>query len=505
MGHKTRSGVCSLRILVAMVFVVIILLWQAHAPVTVSAQSACPATPVVTINSPQTPADVCTTPPNFNGNPIQFFDDYSWRAFVSMVWPAASGQRGVPDTTKSVGDSSTPLVFETLKSDWEMFQPSGAAPSSWNAFTGSNPCGTGQAVGFNDMVLASFTKFGDMGEAGSNQQNPLTHALPSQNGKWVRYLTAFNQVEYTQIVNGTLYILSSLRKAAPVANPPGNLFQPGALDVKSAWMDMTGIAQKARYYTRQALVIDPTAPAGSGCTTITVGLVGLHIVQKTPSRPQWIWSTFEQVDNVPATAGATGPFGFNDGKGTASPLSPPGQKDPNGGFPPTSWANPQVYNVIRLQPINNQGNGSFATSTQATNANYQKALTGTVWQFYQLVMTQWPLQLKPPSPIPPTQTGFPGFTFPGNNPVSSFSNTTLETWDQGSISTGCMACHTLTKNGSDFLWSLEINAFQNPGNTLMSLRSAKTIRPPRSKAERDLMALLKTTASKTPAGKKTKP
>jgi hypothetical protein len=30
-----------------------------------------------------------------------------------------------------------------------------------------------------------------------------------------------------------------------------------------------------------------------------VALVALHFVYKTPSRPQWIWSTFEHADNVP--------------------------------------------------------------------------------------------------------------------------------------------------------------------------------------------------------------
>ena len=365
-------------------------------------------TPVVNITSSQAPADVCI-PDNFpqNENPIQYFDDYSWRTFISMVWPAVNGQRGVPDPTKNVSDSSSPLVFETFKSDWELFQtPSSAPRSSWNEFTGVNPCGSVPAtVGFDDMVLASFTKFGNLGEAGSQgRQNPLIHALPSQNGKWARYLTAFNQTEYTQIVNGQLYLLDTLQKSVPVT------FQKGALDVKSAWMDMTNVpdAQKSRYYTRQAWVTDPTSPPGSGCTKIWVGLVGLHIVQKTATRPQWIWSTFEQVDNVPQSPGATGPFGFNDARGTASPISPPVKPDPNGGFPATNWASPQIYNVVRLQPIH--------PSTQTTNKSYQQSLAaaGSKWQFYQLVMTQWPLQLNPPNPIPPSQkTGSQRIHFPG--------------------------------------------------------------------------------------------
>lgn len=491
MNLRTRNKITILRIVIFAFILSFLPAWQVDSPIAVSAQPGCPDTPVVTIDTPQTPADVCI-PSGFGGNPIQYFDDYSWRTFLSMVWPVTDGQRGVPDATKKIGDISVPLVFETLKNDWEIFQPSGAAPSSWNDFTATNPCGV--AIGFNDMILASFTKFGNLGEAGSSRQNPLIHALPSQNGKWVRYLTAFNQTEYTQIVNGKLYLLSSLQSSAPIT------FQSGALDVKSAWMDMTGIpdSQVSRYYTRSALVLDPRSPAGP-CTAITVGLVGLHIVQKTPSRPQWIWSTFEQVDNVPPTPAATGPFGFNDGKGTPSPLTlpPPKNQDPNGGFPASNWASPTVYNVVRIKPIDTQGNGSLATSTQATNAKYQQALAGTVWQFYQLVMTQWPLQLNPPNPIPSAQNGFPANTFPGTGAASAFSNTTLETWDQSSIGTGCMACHTITQKNSDFLWSLEINAFDatKPNTALMALRAAKAVRAPRSDPERRLMALLKSAAS----------
>jgi hypothetical protein len=408
-----------------------------------------------------------------------------------MTWPALAGQRGLPDPAKHIGDVSSPLVFETYKNDWEVFLPSGAAPSKWGEFTAPNPCGVG--VGFSDMILASFTKFGNLGEAGSNKKTPLVHALPSQNGKWVRYLTAFNQVEYTQIVNGHLYLLSSLSSAGSVT------FQNGSIDLKSAWMDMSSIsdAQKSRYYTRSALVVDPSDPT-KPCTAITVGLVGLHIVQKTASRPQWIWSTFEQVDNVPSPANSAGPFAFNNGKGDVSPITIFPQKDPNGGFPPNSWTKPVIYNVVRVKPIN--------ASTQATNVKYQQALagalTGNPLQFYQLVMTQWPLQLDAPNSIPASQDGTPQNTFPGLNPpaTSSFSNTTLETWDQTSVFTGCMACHNNTKSGTDFLWTLEINAFDDtkPANSLMALRAAKTVRAPRSDAERRLMELLKSTATNKP-------
>jgi hypothetical protein len=287
-------------------------------------------------------------------------------------------------------------------------------------------------VGFGDVVLASFSKFGNLGQAGFGD---LVHALPAQNGTWVRYATGFNEVEFRQIVPAKLYLRSNLSAGAVT-------FPDGALDVKSSWIEMTNIPHPERYYTRQAWIKDPVSgKCSSG--PVVVGLVGIHIVQKTPSRPQWIWSTFEHVDNVPPRdeGSPAPPFMFNKGDGTTMPAS-----DPNGGFPPTDWKKPEPYNVDRILPIN--------ASTKATNDVYRRKLAGTIWQNYQLVMTQWPL--VPNSPATP---GTIRNTFPGQGATSAFANTTLETWDQGDIKAGCMNCHNVTRMKTDFLWSLEINAF----------------------------------------------
>src|SRR5215471_1610778 len=103
-----------------------------------------PDPPPVTISAPQPPADVCI-PDGFPGNPIAFFDDFSWRSFIAMVWPVQQGMRGVPDTSKGIGPVSGPLVFETFKADWEVFQPSPddnppPAPAPWESYAGQNPC-----------------------------------------------------------------------------------------------------------------------------------------------------------------------------------------------------------------------------------------------------------------------------------------------------------------------------------------------------------------------------
>jgi hypothetical protein len=146
--------------------------------------------------------------------------------------------------------------------------------------------------------------------------------------------------------------------------------------------------------------------------------------------------------------------------------------------------NPTVFNVQRVKPIH--------ACTQATNSAYQQALGG-VWQFYQLVMTQWPVPGDTPQ-----NSGAPGFTFPGSSPpgsppppndATSFANTTLETWDQKSITTGCMACHNLTRTKTDFLWSLQINA-SPPTISLPLAFRALGAKEPMSAAEAEAQGLL---------------
>jgi hypothetical protein len=427
----------------------------------------CPDPPPPTIASSQPPGDVCI-PSRFSGNPIAFFDDYSWRAFIAMVWPAEQGQRGVPDPSKAVGLGSGPLVFETFKADWEVFQPDGHAPSPWGHFgdVPTNPCVADITTpGPNDLILASVSKFQNLGEAGFGN---LVGPLVAQNKTYVRYMTSFNQLEFNKILGEELFLRTNL------AN--GVTFPDGSIDVKTSWIDMTNVSNPERFYTRKAWLMDLTKER---CSQATVGLVGMHIVQKTPSRSQWIWSSFEHVDNVPQpTPQNIGPATFNAGNGQPMP-----QRNPIA-FPPPVTP-PAPFNVDRVKPIN--------PSTMQTNAAYRNALKDTVWAHYELVMTQWPLTSDP------NASGMPANTFPGTSDQSSaFANTTLETFEQGSVfNSGCMRCHTLVQRKTDFLWSLEINAFPVPASTLavsslgaphaMALRAT-----PGSAALRDLKSLLET-------------
>jgi hypothetical protein len=104
-----------------------------------------------------------------------------------------------------------------------------------------------------------------------------------------------------------------------------------------------------------------------------------------------------------------------------------------------------------------------------------------VWQFYQLVMTQWPRAASQPD-----KPGTPANTFPGTNATSAFANVTMETFDQANTRTGCMACHNLTRLPTDFVWTLNDHAF--PPNVASFLM--------RNTAVRELQTLLRSTAPK---------
>ena len=159
-------------------------------PASASGQSPAPV-----VNSPQVPPDV-SIPDGFGGNPIAFFDDYSWRAFIAIVWPALNGQRGQPDPGQTV-DGAGPRVFETFKALEEVFHSDGSAPSGWNQFDPVQYNSCGIAATWGDMTLGSFSKFSNVGEAGFGT---LVGPLIARNQTYVRFLTAYNQTEFDQIV-----------------------------------------------------------------------------------------------------------------------------------------------------------------------------------------------------------------------------------------------------------------------------------------------------------------
>jgi hypothetical protein len=407
-------------------------------------QDGCAARPTATL-SPDLPSDVCI-PGGFSGIAVEYFDDYSWRAFVALIWPAAAPQRGLASRTSPVS-APGPRVFETYKPLWEIFHRDGSAPEAdfarYDAGTHA-PCEVSPR--FGELIMGSHSGIDDIGQGGIGA---LDAPLVAQNGRYVRTLTFFNQVAFDHIVADRLYLRSAIPSVpSPRPDRPVVDFPIGSVAVKTAWLDITALppALVARLYTRPVMLRNAT---GSGCAPATMGLVGMHIAQKTPSRPQWIWSSFEHEDLVPpAWPGSPGSFVLHDGTDTPMPAANPLSLVPLAPEPV------RPFNVVR------DPRAPILTRTDLTNYAYQALLADTPWRHYRVVVTQWPrLEGNQANPIPASVDGSVANTFPGTGAFSAFANLTMETFNQHSPQVGCMSCHNRARMTADFMWSVLDHAY----------------------------------------------
>jgi hypothetical protein len=234
----------------------------------------------------------------------------------------------------------------------------------------------------------------------------------------------------------------------------------GAIMVKSAWKVIDD-SDKSRFHSDEVLVYSPASenPAyPASCKKQTVGLVGLHIGHKTNSGAQWIWSTFEHVDNVPTEEDVQkgtlkASYNYYNPKCSAADC-PPNQ------VPPRPWVPTKVSSfhsqIVRINTF--KGNEFAVTSAQERNQDAVKLLVGvnpdSVWQNYELISTMWPTNTGTCEAVAGDPLGTPAPTF--------LANTTAETYIQGmvpNVSSNCIECHnnaTMTTSvASDFTYVLE--------------------------------------------------
>ncbi|UJB18549.1 MULTISPECIES: hypothetical protein [Lysobacter] len=370
------------------------------------------------------------------------FDLFSWQSFVAVNWPA--GPDGNPKPGASIGPD-VPTVWENWKESRDIFLPGGATPPPW----GQDPPPPDVCKGQGAATL-NLTQIGKTPNVLDESGEPFeTGPLIDQNGQYVRFAIMANQDMFNTIVSDGLYSKAGQARFAQPANfaQPKGSKNVGAIMVKSSWKVMGANDDVSRFHTIQALVYtNPGEHEGiaAACKRQTVGLVGLHIAHKTADEPQWVWSTFEHVDNVPSQGEPIDKphYNFYDKnctKNCDANEPPPRPWNPNAAYT-------QPTQVVREIPL--------TASTKALNARYQAALRknypGTVWANYELISTQWPTNASNP-------------TDPTGNPAPSFlANATLETYIQGKVpqtSSSCTACHnnaTMTNGlSSDFTYLLQ--------------------------------------------------
>ncbi len=183
-------------------------------------------------------------------------------------------------------------------------------------------------------TLASFAPFADFNQA-SFTPGKFLSPLVAQNRTYTRYEVRINEAEFDSIVDHGWFT----RDLLPTLEAPAH-FNVGSIAVKAAWRILTDAdspAVRSRYYVvTGAQVVDVAKSLAAGkpvCAKHDVALVGLHIAIKTKYRPQWLWSTFEHVDNVPPVGvgearepdakDANAPYSYNDPAKEQAEIAPP--------------------------------------------------------------------------------------------------------------------------------------------------------------------------------------
>jgi hypothetical protein len=357
----------------------------------------------------------------------QAFDIFSWASFVALNWP--SNPDGTPMSGPITSNPTAPRVWEAYIDSTGVFKAQGAAPDPWG---GTNTLLASVVPNYKQhqkvLFAASKNVLSEVLEP--NFGEAVFGPIADLNSKYVFYEIHLNKPEYDYIVCPTqpcspsINLYSQDGQTAFLASNPTISFPQssssanGAIEVKAAWKQLGLNDDQTKFYTVTATLIDPVTKAQSNQQ---MGLVGLHIITRTGSAAQWVWSTFEHVLNAP-DVGATAllpHYNFNDPTQTQSPNGFVKQ----GSNPPTANPEPtQITRVLNNTLINDPW-------TQCLNSTMQAELTGTVWANYRLVTTQWPNQVSQ------TEVDF----IPKN-----LTNTTMETYVQHpGFSASCMNCHNL--------------------------------------------------------------
>jgi len=411
-GHNRRRNVRSLGIFLAAVVV------------TVAAGGARGAEPsAVSVDFPQSlspdlPYDVDVDALHKLDRDSQvpeaqrLFDIFAWQAFIALNWPAKSD--GTPDRDKTIANTESPRVWAGWRTNDSIYLPDGGKPAPWDP---------AKRLAERETVLWRYSKMLDESDSPTNElhdsMQAFTGPLVDQNGVFVRYQSFVNKPEFDYIVTNELYnqegqiafVADKGQEIEFPANATGYDPKHGSMGVKLAWKQLGPDDIPGRFFTQEAIVVSTSfdkdgKPVATRSKQL-MGLVGMHVTALTQSAPNWIWATFEHVDNVIADDLEFGTTLAGERKRVRPNFNNPDQPaklvnvlppknalpDANGQY--TEWDEKKTTNPVQLTQL-----VPVPPATEALNRAVQKLLkeAGAVFQYYRLIGTQWPVQ-----------PGFPAF------------------------------------------------------------------------------------------------
>ncbi len=410
------------------------------------------------------------------------FDNMAWQMFVALNYAA-----NAVDQPAAVGLTRRgPRVWQTYPKVSSLFGNSpvrGRCTSQLALpiyYIGSN--GQGQTAPNNEEYFQASTNLPliDINQNWTiferRVNNTEASYLKAPNGLSAQTLTT--QTGQTNFIN---HNPKGVQFTASATTQTG---KNGSIEIKTAWRIINRNAgdDPSRYYTQLAFIAVPGDLVNGGrqfCSSVTLGLVGMHIIQRNPVDPQnqkllpkWIWATFEHMDNAPmaqapcnlATGCGTNPSTDwinkpSCGPAVASPSVRYSYYDQNAGVPGTNigpvstgtgktkfpWnrtqpyakdnttsatARPQVARCWKIYPTTAQLNSQWQTALAALKTPFKN---------YMLIGTQWGGTVEPE----------PGNKLPLDAVPAMLSNLTLETYIQNYTGSNpnlpgpgsCIGCH----------------------------------------------------------------
>ena len=281
-------------------------------------------------------------------------------------------------------------------------------------------------------------KFNETDQAGSAAQ------LYDRQGNLVYYQLQVNP-QYECTINACQLTNYGCVKDAEASPLEGGFALPvDTVELKTSWRQLpSSLDDIAQYFYTTEAALAPLPPATQCKEDIRIGLVGFHLVVKTLNHPEFLWFTFEQVDNAPTCdpngcggnpancnvpANTQGPNGFwsfaDNSGGPFNATEAPTGTDPAD----VCEAYAQGDNACLDLDCSNSDcqNRCFITSI---NTQASAALEGNVWDNYTLMGGIW------------TNNGdleFDGNTLLNQRGSLMIANTTMETYTQDD---NCFNCH----------------------------------------------------------------
>lgn len=288
---------------------------------------------------------------------------FAWQEFIALNWPAGPqegkpNQRETPSTEYKFGDTkyTGPLVWETLRSKVEIF-PGKGNPPGYPGPSGDNSFGFdalpvynySQAIPPADPAQASdpvpWINLDETDEITLCEMYAGVVKPTSSPGnsvpQLIRFLAKANRTHYGYVAGNSSAtdpayqwwltvppgVVSDTKTylAKHLASPPAgskNLVSLpfGTIEVKAGWRPLNpSETASGRFHMQTVRFYEGTAEQPVYRDAVW-GLVALHIIQKTPTAPYFIYATFEQADNILTADGK--PVEDENGKIVAQPEPP---------------------------------------------------------------------------------------------------------------------------------------------------------------------------------------